>query len=284
MVRIRPWTEGDIEYVAQSISRERWGHTRRDVERCLHWEPKGCFVAEEGSEKVGHISTIGYRKLGWIGLLIVNPERRGEGIGTALMRTAVDYLHQTGVETIRLEAEEAAVPLYRRLGFREEFASMRYGGRAGVEEQEFHRQEISQVERKDISALVALDSEYFGADRSRVLKALFEGDQRQCFVANRSEPSGYIMCRRTQNGHWMGPWICKDSAQAEKLLNAALSSIGGRHSGLRFGFPSSNVSMLRLMKKKNFSFKGKSIRMFLGENRHRGIPHCVFGIGGPEKG
>lgn len=113
---------------------------------------------------------------------------------------------------------------------------------------------------------------------------LFEGRQQQCFVANRSEPSGYIVCRRTQDGYWIGPWICEDPALSEELLNAALSSIGGQHLELRFGFPAPNDSMLKLMREKSFGFKGKSIRMFLGENTRRGIPRCVFGIGGPEKG
>ena len=128
-VSVRAWTESDVECVFQSVARERWGHSRRDVERCWCLEPHGCFVAELESEPVGHVSTICYGKLGWIGLLIVNPEKRGRGIGTTLMQKAVDYLKQAGAETLKLEAEETAVPLYRSLGFKEEFDSLRFIGR-----------------------------------------------------------------------------------------------------------------------------------------------------------
>lgn len=128
-VVIRPWVSGDIDYVVQSVSREEWGHSRDEIERCWLWEPNGCLVAEVGHDKVGHVSSIAYGRLGWIGLLIVNPERRGKGIGTALMKKAVDHLRNSGVEMIRLEAIEEAVPLYRRLGFGAEFESLRYGGR-----------------------------------------------------------------------------------------------------------------------------------------------------------
>jgi ribosomal protein S18 acetylase RimI-like enzyme len=284
MVTIRPWVEGDIEYVVQSTSREKWGNTRSDVERCLYWEPDGCFVAEEGPERVGHISTITYGKLGWIGLLVVNRERRGRGIGTALMQKGVDHLRQSRVETIKLEAEERAVPLYRRFGFTEEFVSLRYGGQAEVAGREPLAPEISLIQPGDLRSLVAFDSDYFGSSRDRVLKVLFEGNPRGCFIARRNGLVGYIMRRRTHNGYWMGPWICTEPVMSEELLNASLISMDDAGTELRFGFPSPNDYMSRLMRKRNFEFREGITRMFLGEDARGGKPQCVYGLGGPEKG
>jgi len=283
-VTVRQWVEGDIEFVVQSTSREKWGNTRGDVERCFHWEPVGCFVAEEESERVGHISTIAYGKLGWIGLLIVNPEQRGRGIGTALLQKGIDYLRRFGVETIKLEAEERAVPLYRRFGFMEEFATLRYAGQTRVAEREPLAPEISHVQPSDLRSLADFDSNYFGSSRDRVLKALFEGNPRGCFIARRNGLIGYIMCRRTQNGYWMGPWVCEDPVMSEELLNASLISIDDPSMEVRFGFPSPNDHMSRLMRKSNFRFRERITRMFLGEEAHSGKPQYVYGIGGPEKG
>ena len=114
-ILIRPWTQADIDYVTESVERERWGYTERDIERCWRLEPNGCFIAEVKREQVGHVFSIGYDKTGWIGLLIVNPECRGKGIGTILTKNAVNHLQKTGKVTIRLEAVEKAIPLYRRL-------------------------------------------------------------------------------------------------------------------------------------------------------------------------
>jgi GNAT superfamily N-acetyltransferase len=274
----------DIEYVVRSTSREKWGNTRSDVERCLYWEPVGCFVAEEGSERVGHMSTIAYGKLGWIGLLIVNFGQRGRGIGTALMQKGIDYLRRSGVETIKLEAEERAVPLYRRFGFTEEFVSFRYGGQTEVAGREPLAPEISPVQPSDLGSLVDFDLNYFGSRRERVLKGLFEGNPRGCFIARGNGLIGYIMCRRTQNGYWIGPWVCTDPVMSEELLNASLISIDDPSTELRFGFPSPNDHMSRLMRKRNFRFRERITRMFLGENTLSGKPQYVYGIGGPEKG
>jgi ribosomal-protein-alanine N-acetyltransferase len=126
MIRIRPLQERDIDFVHQATRKEQWGHTRRDIERCFAYEPTGCFVAENVKQKVGHIFTISYGELGWIGLLIVSPEHRGKGIGTRLMKQATKYLKEKGTKTIGLDAVAEAVPLYERFGFRKAYDSLRF--------------------------------------------------------------------------------------------------------------------------------------------------------------
>jgi GNAT superfamily N-acetyltransferase len=194
---IRPWTKEDIPYVCQSVSREQWGHTRNDIERCWHWEPKGCLIVGEEGVRLGHVSCIAYGKLGWIGLLIVNPELRGKGIGTALMEKAITHLRETGVESIRLEAVEEVVPLYERLDFRQEFASLRYQGRMTAVTSASSKAGVSTVRPQDLPELVAFDSDSFGTGRARVLRSLVEGNPLHSFMAKREELLGYVVCRKT---------------------------------------------------------------------------------------
>jgi ribosomal protein S18 acetylase RimI-like enzyme len=284
MIEIRPWVAEDIDYVFDSVSRERWGHTRHDIERCWHWERGGCLVAEEEQERVGHVSAISYGGLGWIGLLIVSPERRGRHIGTALMTKAINHLRKSGAETIRLEAVEEAVPLYASLGFTEEFESLRYGGRMRSAKRLSSTSRASLVQSEDLDGLAVFDSGYFGSRRDRVLRVLEKENTQHCFLVKGAKPLGYVMCRKTQNGYWMGPWACADPAIAEELLDAALESINEPNAILRFGFPSINEEMRMLMDERNFKLGGKSIRMVLGKGGYRGKPEHVFGIAGPEKG
>lgn len=74
---------------------------------------------------MGHIFSICYGRLGWIGLLIVNAEYRRRGIGALLMKKAMDYLLSRKVKTIKLEAVPKVANLYRKLGFVDEFDSLR---------------------------------------------------------------------------------------------------------------------------------------------------------------
>ena len=283
MLSVRPWIEEDIPYLCQSVSREKWGHTRSDIERCWHWEPKGCLIAEEG-ERVGHVSSISYGKLGWIGLLIVNPEHRGKGIGTSLVGKAIVHLRETGVESIRLEAVEEFVPFYETLGFRQEFASLRYQGQMTPRMSESHNAEVSLIRPEEMAELAAFDSEYFGAGRTQILETLAEVDPLRSFVAREEEILGYMMCRKTENGYWMGPWVSSDAGVSEDLLAAALRSLDESDRMLRFGFPSTNEEMQRLMRKNGILPRGKSIRMVLGKRSCGGNPSRIFGIAGPEKG
>lgn len=56
---------------------------------------------------------------GWMGPLAVRPDRQGEGIGSLVVRTGIDWLRSQGVETIGLETMPRTVDnigFYSRLG------------------------------------------------------------------------------------------------------------------------------------------------------------------------
>jgi len=286
LVVVRIWTQADIDYVTESVAREGWGFSRRDMERCWRYEPNGCFIAEVDGEPVGHVFSISYGKLGWIGLLIVDPEARGRGVGEVLMQAAVDYLQRVGVETIRLEAVERAVPLYRRLGFREEFDSLRFCRQLEREEsREAGLENVFRMQESDVEKVAKFDSRYFGANRLRVLQSLYRSQPENCFVArDKRRLLGYILGRRIFNVHRIGPWVCANFSVAEGLLNVFMEAVGGDETELRVGMPVVNRDGLALMEKMGFRLMGKSVRMVLGKRGRGGVVTGVYGIGGPEKG
>jgi GNAT superfamily N-acetyltransferase len=55
-------------------------------------------------------------------------EYRRKQIGTLLLKKDIDYLLNSGVETIRLEAVPSIAGLYRELGFIDEYDSLRFTG------------------------------------------------------------------------------------------------------------------------------------------------------------
>jgi GNAT superfamily N-acetyltransferase len=82
-----------------------------------HWRPY-FFALKERGEALGFISALCYRSSAWIGNLLVDPQQRGQGHGTKLLRFALAFLDQPQIERIWLTASNQGAPLYRKYGFK----------------------------------------------------------------------------------------------------------------------------------------------------------------------
>jgi GNAT superfamily N-acetyltransferase len=284
-VTIRTWKQADLGYITESIQKEGWGHARRDVERCWSLEPKGCFVAESNGDLAGHVFSVLFGEIGWIGLLIVNPKKRGIGVGAALMEAAISYLESKGAKAIKLEAVAEAAPLYRRLGFVDIFDSLRFRGVPQRNEKPRRTVNASVMHEADIDEIAEFDAKCFGANRLSILRSLYGDFPQYCFHTKGNRcTNGYIMARKTLNGLWFGPWVCTDSHVAELLFSRLLEATEKDAKDLRLGFPAVNTNATKLVEKHGFHLVGKSIHMIRGNRENQGDMTCIYGIGGPEKG
>ena len=216
--------EGDIEFAHEMNKTEQWNDTIEDLTRLLEYEPDGCFLAELNGIPIGHVFSISYGKLGWIGLLIVRKTHRRMGIGRALMIEARRYLLNHGVETIKLEAVPEISELYREIGFVNECDSLRFKGTRIQTTAEMSQNVVSMNEEM-IDEVARFDATYFGAERKRILRKLHQAYPQLCFVScSESKILGYIMCRKAEAGHVLGPWVCvpERNEVASPLLNASL--------------------------------------------------------------
>jgi ribosomal protein S18 acetylase RimI-like enzyme len=286
MITVRLLTDYDFDFVMQLTEHEKWGYLACDIKRYMEYEPKGCFIAEVYGKKAGHVFSVGYGKLGWIGLLIVKAEYRRKGIGIMLLKKAINYLLSRGVEAIKLEAVPDIADLYRKLGFVDEYDSLRF--------MKIHKKPfiypgrcLEHVKEDELKELAEFDAKYFGANRQRVLKHLFKDYPQYCFVSKKKQKTiGYIMARKTTHGFWIGPWICDPQHLnvAKQLINSCINSLGKKDTELRVGTPSVNLATTSLLRSFGFKEVSKSIRMFRGECNLSGNFLGVYGIGGPEKG
>jgi ribosomal protein S18 acetylase RimI-like enzyme len=283
-VLIRRLEAEDLGFAYRMVSKEQWNDRKADLARMLEYEPNGCFIAEVGRARAGHVFSVSYGQLGWIGLLIVDVKHRKKGIATMLMETAVDYLLGQGVETIKLEAVAEVADLYRRLGFVDEYDSLRYVGisqrRATLEN---HCKNIRWP--TELPEIAKFDAEYFGADRSKVLNKLCKEFPRLCFVSRgNSHVTGYIMCRKALVGYKLGPWVCKpeNRLEATMLLTACLSKMKEGEK-IYVGVPGLNTSAVNVLQQFGFTQYYKSIRMRYGKKLDDRVDG-VFAIGGAMKG
>lgn len=278
MSKIRITKEVDFDFALYLTHGEGWKDIRSDFERFLAYEPAGCFIAEDTGKAAGMVTTISYGSLGWIGCLIVEPKRRGKGIGTALMEAAIGYLEDKGVQTIRLDADPPGMPLYRRFGFVEEGHSLRF---QGVGRRYDLGDGIESMVESHLDEVCDLDARAFGADRSRVLRRLFKDSPRFCFVAcRRGHVIAYVMGRLRASGGWIGPWVCSTDElgldQPEFLLQAALNGLSDQ--SVEIGVLAANGPGLQLLKRYGFQERPGCVRMRWGDDRHHGHQKSVYGI------
>src|SRR2546422_9978611 len=125
--RLRVMTEADIPGGMRLKELAGWNQTPSDWERFLRASPAGCSVAELDGRVCGTATTIVYEgRFAWIGMVLVDPECRGRGIGTRLLAKAIEHLDAARVPTLKLDATPQGRPIYAKLGFVSEYEVERW--------------------------------------------------------------------------------------------------------------------------------------------------------------
>jgi predicted GNAT family N-acyltransferase len=116
-----------------AITETRDIETCRSLRRTVFIEEQGVSEADEADEKdqeaihllatfngkpIGSARLLVQGETGKVGRVCVLPEARGTGLGTALMRSAIERFRQEpGVKTVNLGAQTHALGFYEKLGF-----------------------------------------------------------------------------------------------------------------------------------------------------------------------
>jgi len=274
----RPLTEADIPFAMRLKDAAGWNQTETDWRRYIALEPEGCFLALDEGEPAGTVTTVTYgRRLGWIGMVLVHPERRRKGIGTALMGRAIDYLRSAGIDTIALDATAEGKPVYQRLGFSDDYEVVRYAGTAPRAEPG------RSLEWDDISDLCRFDARCFGANRSRVVRLLFADCRNTSFVVRSDgNVAGYIMARPGTYAWNIGPWVSQDPQIAELLFRHVCAAIAGCSAVV--DVPAPNAAGHEICARYGFAPSRRFTRMFFGTDRIPIDPMRIFSGAGAEKG
>src|SRR5215217_7325627 len=169
-INIRLLFESDIPAAMQLKEAAGWNQTEEDWHRLLALEPNGCFAAVKDDRLVGTTTSTTYgNDLAWIGMVLVDPQERQQGIATRLMKVAIDYLKDK-VATVKLDATAQGKPLYERFGFQVESVLERWSGTSNARNAETP----NVLDHDAIRDVLALDRVAFAADRSNLLEKLIE--------------------------------------------------------------------------------------------------------------
>lgn len=103
------------------------GEERRYLKAIRRWAHAAVFVAEADGRVVGRLSVARDQHpasphVADLGLMVA-ADRRGQGVGRALLAAAVDWAREAGVTKLELHVfpwNEPAIRLYERFGFERE--------------------------------------------------------------------------------------------------------------------------------------------------------------------
>ena len=253
--------------------------TPEDYSRMLTFSPEGLFIASVDGVNLGMVATVNYGEIAWIGNLVVLPESRGMGLGNALMVKAMEYLTGEGAKAVRLDGVPLAVPLYHRLGFKDEYPSLRYTGVAT-------KNVVSKtkpMEVEDLKTVGDFDESIFKGSRHDVINYTYGKNPEMAFTArDGDELVGYIMAKHGKSNVKVGPWLSKSPVVAEELLKSVMNQVVG--ADLWVGLPEANRDGVAILEKYGFTQITSSLRMCYGDCSKIEDVKKVYGLGGPDKG
>ena len=124
---IREFRDGDLAAVvalweACDLTRP-WNPPERDIELCRRSGHGTLFVAEAAGRIAGTIMAGHDGHRGWVYYVAVDPARRRDGLGRALMKHGEAFLAAQGVPKVMLlirETNGAVAAFYEQLGYRTE--------------------------------------------------------------------------------------------------------------------------------------------------------------------
>jgi GNAT superfamily N-acetyltransferase len=279
-MNLRLMTPADIPAGMRLKDIAGWNQTPVDWERFLHASPAGCFVAEVDGRVVGTAATIVYQgRFAWIGMVLVDPDYRGRGIGTRLLQKTMEHLDACRVPTMKLDATPQGKPIYEKLGFVTEYEIERWMLRraAGA------ATAPAEPAPLELERILDVDSGVFGADRGDLLHSLHREAPEFTLTAHfLGHLTGYTLGRRGSRADHLGPWMARDEASARDLLDRFLRC--SRRETVFVDCLKENPFARQLVRSRGFEFSRPLTRMCRGPNTHPGRPELLCAALGPEFG
>jgi GNAT superfamily N-acetyltransferase len=279
--QIAPLDELHLPGALSLSEQSRWNQNEHDWRRLFRASPRGCFGAFLDGRLAGTVTTVVYgTQLAWIGMMLVDPDYRRQGLGTRLMQAALEQLARLGIAAVKLDATPSGKPLYETLGFRAEGLVERWEGTGQK------RREIKWPawEERFRPSLYGFDRLAFGADRGNLLASLIADSPLAPLVAldGQGKLEGFALARPGRQAFYIGPVAARSPETALALLDGMLGRLAGEKIYLDFnasvGSGAEGLAERGLVKQRDLT------QMAYGPESPTGISPLLLGLAGPELG
>lgn len=269
-------TAGDIAAGLTLCRSAGWNQLENDWKIFLELDPDGSRVAiDENGKVTGTVATVKYEDhFSWIGMVLVDPSKKRQGIGTQLLLQALDILSDQ--KTVKLDATPAGREVYLKLGFRDEYTLCRMmSDNISVD-----KSNAVNITENDFANILEKDKTVFGASRKGILKWIHKNYPEFSFVINKDSRISYAFGRKGFKFSQVGPVVADNTEEAIHVTKAVLKNVTGP-----VILDVMNDSLFyHWLVSTGFTEQRKLIRMYRGANKYPGIPGKQFAILGPEFG
>jgi GNAT superfamily N-acetyltransferase len=279
MFHVKKMTIDDFPFAIQLANTMNWDMTAEDFEFMTKLEPQGCFVMLQKEERVGIATSIAFEKVGWFGNFIVKEDVRGEGAGSLLLKNALEYLKNKGVETVGLYAYPRLIKFYEGFGFEPDIDFLVMKGKVAFPATEAV---LKAATKRDFPKLIDLDGKCFGANREKLLERILLNKSNLCFISTEnSEVTGYVAAKVQDKAAEIGPLICHANRVEEAilLLKIVLSKLNGFE--VFMYVPKKETELLNVLRQAGLKEDFRLVRMFLGPTTTK---NCIYAAESLERG
>ncbi|MGW3243258.1 GNAT family N-acetyltransferase [Streptomyces sp. NPDC001070] len=159
-----------------------------------------------------------------VSMVLVAARYEGRGLGRRIM---THVLAEAGDDTVTLHATDRGRPLYEKLGFRAVGTVVTHRGRLGPSAPGGPGPAAPRpFTEDDLPALLALDAEVFGADRSPLLRDLPRFAERILVAEEDGALTGYASAWLNADTLVVGPVVAATAAGARQLVTAIARDTG----------------------------------------------------------
>jgi GNAT superfamily N-acetyltransferase len=262
---IRPAVAGDMEAVRAVVTRAGLSSGQPAALEYCRTGPGGRLLVACRHDRVTGVSyAVSFGPTGWIGNVAVDPDARGQGVGTAVSEAAMDWLRRAGVTTMLLTATQMGRPIYERLGFADD--GLCYGIWTRGQQPLPVADGEAGVGPGRIDDALRQDAEATGEDRGSFLAT---------FAARVRTPAGQAGAGYRIALPWgRGPVVASGPDAARALVTDMLRAAPDQS----LSFPESNTGATELAAALGFRPTRRCTRMRLGPPVRGFAPERVFNV------
>ncbi|MBC3346208.1 GNAT family N-acetyltransferase [Pseudomonas sp. SWRI196] len=218
----RAMTATDVPSAHALSVQLKWPHRLEDW-AMLQRVAQG-FVVEDQGRLIGTAFTCAQGRYATIGLVIVDNEYQGQGIGRKLMELAIEAC---GSRTAILNATLAGAPLYASQGFVDFGHIQQHQGLAlpPAPQTLAANERCRPLTDADHAEVITLANAGSGLDRGVVLTDLFDVVEHAVGIERDGQLCAFALLRPFGRGRCIGPVIAQNPEQARHLIAVLLARV-----------------------------------------------------------
>ncbi|ADG69084.1 GCN5-related N-acetyltransferase [Planctopirus limnophila DSM 3776] len=268
---IRPLTFPEVEQLVNWAALEGWNPGVHDAANFWAADPEGFLGLEVDGELAGGGSVVRHNPhFGFMGLFILRPEFRGQGLGEQLWYARRDHLlarltplPETTSGTIGLDAVTNMIPFYAKGGFVPQYRHCRYEAQAHSLPVVAKASEIVELDSIPRERIEVLDARCFPGARPNFLNRwLTQPGIVSLAWQEGKNLRGYSLLRRCRVGWKLAPLYAETPEIARALLLTSFQHTEGQ--SLLMDVPENNQAAIELCQSLGMTQIFECTRMYFG--------------------